>query len=778
MFSFVIILIAIGIFASMLNDEKKIIKKQEERIRQLEKMLQEKERVINENQVKQKKDKVVIQNKEQKIETKTEHNQISTISNKEYEEESDYLDNNINIDELKNNAILITGSVFIVLAAIIFLTSTWNIIPNIIKTIILVALVAVFLGASKIAKDIFNLKQTSRAFYYIAMAYIPICLVSISVFRLFGNYLSIFGSGRYIYLFISSLVISFIYYTEFYKNKDKAMYISSLIMQFLSVIFIMLINNASILSIYIAVLVYNMLLLLISKDEITNISSKLIFSGISALSLLQVISNQMTWHISIILLEIIFTLMIYFFREKEYKKYYLPAIIILIILTGYSIIRNLNLTYHGYVIYSLIVYIISNLNCLKRIKAKRLTRNIAILALCITYFVVLTSNFYEFIDNVMYFVLVLSALIHAYIVEKNSDLKIAFEFIITTAMYLAVFSAAHWLRLDMLFNYIPTIVTILLIGIQIAFDEVEKEVSSILIQISEAIAFLLLIFTNSIISVVISIMLVLCTVAINKIIFERNEIYDLVPFIGLLLKIVFLNNYIISNELLLSWITVITLGVTLYKKNVNAYTAISASYLISSMAFIKNAYINSLFFIVWNILNMVSVKEIKHKDIFKFLTYSGILYLYYIIIKDLKITYHSIFYISLPIYAFVVLRTIINKYIKDINTIEMVAFSCIYLGVLPSYISELDGMIFALCILGMIVYSFYKKMGSIFSVSLVALIINVFALTIDFWKSIPWWLYMLTIGIALISFAIYNETNNKKSVDAIKKIKDKLMLKE
>ena len=93
-------------------------------------------------------------------------------------------------------------------------------------------------------------------------------------------------------------------------------------------------------------------------------------------------------------------------------------------------------------------------------------------------------------------------------------------------------------------------------------------------------------------------------------------------------------------------------------------------------------------------------------------------------------------------------------------------------------VSVPDGMIFALCILGMIVYSFYKKMGSIFSVSLVALIINVFALTIDFWKSIPWWLYMLTIGIALISFAIYNETNNKKSVDAIKKIKDKLMLKE
>ena len=766
-------IVIIGVFFSMLNDEKKIVKRQEEKIRQLEKMLKEKEG-INVNQIKQKQENVVINNEKQNIEQKQ---QVTTINEKSYIEEKSYLEDN-NIDDLKNNAILITGSIFIVLAAIIFLTSTWSIIPNIIKTIILVALVAVFLGASKIAKNIFNLKQTSRAFYYIGMAYIPICLVSISVFKLFGNYLSLFGRGRYIYLFISSFITSFVYYVEFYKNKDKAMYISSLIMQFISVIFIMLAVKANILGVYIAMLLYNICVLLLSKDIETNVFTKIILGELSALSILQAVTDQITWHHVIILLEIVFTLIVYYCREKKYKKYYQPAIITLIILTGYCIIKNMNLSYHMYVIYSIAVYIISNLKHLEVLKAKSTTRYIAMIALGTTYFTLLITNFDVFINNAIYFVILLAIWIHSFIVEKNTDIKVAIEFIITATMYLVILSILHSLKLDILYKYVPAIATLLLMSVQIAYDEVEKEVSSIILQISEAIAFIVMIETNSMVSMIISIMLASCTIIVNKIILEKNETYDLLPFIGVLLRIITLNNFIIPNEVFLSIITVITLGIAFYKKNINVYTAISALYLVSTMAFIKNGYVNTMCFILWNILNAISVKKIQQKDIFKFLTYSGILYLYYIIIKDLKIEYSSVFSISLPIYAVIVLRTILNRYVKDIIPIEMTTFSIIYLLALPTYISELDGMIFVLCILGMIAFSYYKKIGSIFSISLAALIVNVFALTIDFWKSIPWWLYTLTIGIALISFAIYNETNKGKSVDAIKKIRDKLMLKE
>ena len=51
--------------------------------------------------------------------------------------------------EKKNTTILITGAILIVLAAIVFLMSTWNTVSNIIKTVVLVLLIGVFLGASK-----------------------------------------------------------------------------------------------------------------------------------------------------------------------------------------------------------------------------------------------------------------------------------------------------------------------------------------------------------------------------------------------------------------------------------------------------------------------------------------------------------------------------------------------------------------------------------------------------------------------------------------------------
>ena len=48
----------------------------------------------------------------------------------------------------RNNLILITGSILIVLAAILFLTSTWNVLPNIVKVITVFFLVFVFLCLS------------------------------------------------------------------------------------------------------------------------------------------------------------------------------------------------------------------------------------------------------------------------------------------------------------------------------------------------------------------------------------------------------------------------------------------------------------------------------------------------------------------------------------------------------------------------------------------------------------------------------------------------------
>lgn len=139
--------------------------------------------------------------------------------------------------EMKNSLILITGSILIVLSALVFLTSTWNITHNFLKTMIIVLMFGVFLVASHLADKIFKLKQTSRAFYYITLAYLPILLLSIALFQLFGKYLSLYGLGRYIYLAVSTFLVAIVYYYNSISKKSNILSIFSIIFLMLSIVF-------------------------------------------------------------------------------------------------------------------------------------------------------------------------------------------------------------------------------------------------------------------------------------------------------------------------------------------------------------------------------------------------------------------------------------------------------------------------------------------------------------------------------------------------------------
>jgi len=59
-----------------------------------------------------------------------------------------------------------------------------------------------------------------------------------------------------------------------------------------------------------------------------------------------------------------------------------------------------------------------------------------------------------------------------------------------------------------------------------------------------------------------------------------------------------------------------------------------------------------------------------------------------------------------------------------------------------------------------------------------AILLNVFVLTREFWASVPWWAYLLIIGATLIGFAIKNEVSEKKENlnigTALKNLKDKI----
>ncbi|WP_160688957.1 hypothetical protein [Clostridium sp. C2-6-12] len=116
--------------------------------------------------------------------------------------------------------ILSLGIILILLAGIILATSTWFIMSNGTKTIALLMVSILFFAMSSFTERKLKIVKTSFAFWVLGNLFLPIIFLSIGFFKLLGNYLSIGGSGRYIYGIISAFIclIFFVYSIKKYKN--------------------------------------------------------------------------------------------------------------------------------------------------------------------------------------------------------------------------------------------------------------------------------------------------------------------------------------------------------------------------------------------------------------------------------------------------------------------------------------------------------------------------------------------------------------------------------
>lgn len=190
--------------------------------------------------------------------------------------------------EQKNIGILITGSVCIVLAAIVFLASSWNIISDIVKIIVLVLLDVVFFYMSMLAKDKYELKKTSDTFFYIGMAYIPICLLAILFFGLFVDFFSLEFNKKMLYVGGTSLITSIIYFFYYKRRNTDGLLYGSIVAQVTTVILFSLIFEKSLKLIIIGILLYNIVLavLELSKKENPILFIKYLVYGIAYLSII------------------------------------------------------------------------------------------------------------------------------------------------------------------------------------------------------------------------------------------------------------------------------------------------------------------------------------------------------------------------------------------------------------------------------------------------------------------------------------------------------------
>lgn len=94
------------------------------------------------------------------------------------------------------NIMLILGALLIILAGLIFATTTWKVLGNGVKAAMILSFSAVFFAASSLSERKLKLPKTGMLFYILGSAFLPITIIASGYFQVFGVYLSLFGRGK------------------------------------------------------------------------------------------------------------------------------------------------------------------------------------------------------------------------------------------------------------------------------------------------------------------------------------------------------------------------------------------------------------------------------------------------------------------------------------------------------------------------------------------------------------------------------------------------------
>ena len=624
--------------------------------------------------------------------------------------------------DVKNILILISGSVLIVLAAIVFLATSWHSIPNVVKTITLVLLDIVFFALSYVAKAGFKLKQTAKTFKYIGLLYIPIVLISISVLRLFGDIITV-GQGKYIYYSVCTIFLSILYFIEASKNKSYLLTVFSLLFQALAVVSVVNVFTSDI-----SVLVFGLLLYSFFANRLYNkefLKSQHLeeskdlflidFIVISVLSVIpiynQILTNTATVFTALGSLILTLNFIVTKFDGKRIKVCY-DLGLLFTILTFISI-----KDFHLLFMYKLLTF-------------------------SLAAFVLYTIN---------------------YLTAKSKGVKLVYKMVSYTSLVVVLISLFNIYNLLNYLRYIP----VLVFAITLFIESISKEknmryylftlfiISSMALTIKfELEAFLSLLLSSAVYSIYIKAT-------------KQSDWFLITPAVALL-PYIFISNIELLFKLenidlnLIFAIVILLLGTlkSIIKKKFNEGTVISIIYMILfAMTMHVNTYIKLAIPLVWAISHALTHKT---KTWYLITAYIFGLAIYHNIVNDLDIAKITVInYLG----DFVVLYAVTNTIIKETTlarVLEYLFTLLIYFFAFNSYTDVTDAIIFTSCIFIAIVIGYIKKNGPMFLISLIAFVLNFIKLTIKFWTGIPWYAYMLIAGSALIIFAIINEANAKK----------------
>lgn len=134
------------------------------------------------------------------------------------------------IRERNLSFILIAAVILLLLAGIVYATSSWNSMNDLMRVFSLIFVSVFCYFISFVGQRMFKLNKTAFAFLVLGSLFIPISFIGIGYFQLFGEWLSLVGPGKYLFGMIVTLFCLPIYSVIAYRYNNRLFVWLSLVM--------------------------------------------------------------------------------------------------------------------------------------------------------------------------------------------------------------------------------------------------------------------------------------------------------------------------------------------------------------------------------------------------------------------------------------------------------------------------------------------------------------------------------------------------------------------
>ena len=618
----------------------------------------------------------------------------------------------------KIDILLKLGVGMVFLSGILFATTSWSIISDLTKAIVLLVAGTLFLGLSYFTEKVIKLKKSSYMYWMLSMAFYILTIVGLLYLGVYSSYLTYNGLGSELAYCITFLSVSGFSYATYLKYTKRYFAFASY-----AGIFAALYNALSfisfepLLNICILSLIVFALNIITKKENIlhkfTNILSYMLFVPIFVsftdaneyITLLACIVNVLNVN--------------YLIYQKEDFKVPIINIIITYILSFIGIL-NLGIDNAGLIlglflsIYTLIV----NYNLLSDNKTLKEVNYIFYSISSIIVFIILCeSNIYLALVYSLIFLLVNSITKFKIFNCHKCNSSNFFELLGFLSIVYAFFIIFKY---EAYMNYLLIITNLVYCIIHsITNDEKSKDLYKVVIIICNVLNIL----TN-----------LVGTERFAGVLVVLSSLYMLVYSI------------IDSNN-----------------EEININYIILLSSIFFPFVSINVLNLNKLLISIIFILLMALVVILVKNEAIRKINYVYTVLPLYIIIKyfEQDYSFSEISYSILIIYA----TFLISKFfIKDKKTINTVAIIGTVIALLPVIFTPNLAVGIYVGIVGvlLIIIGFSDDdFSSIFKFGIIVTVLNIFIQLIELWKG-PFWAYLLIVGLGIIGFVMYKEIKKSK----------------